>query len=170
MNKGRGGRSGMAWAKRRAQRVIADDVHAQVRPLAGGERIIDKFWVTCDGRLVHQGPYVTHQEYALDFLRKNEGFAVTHDRNRDRLRAEAALLARGWLRGQVYDVDGLGLQGKPRAVKAHGAVALSLVPRPRRLYIQSWPRVSRCDYFGAEALDRLGWDRLAAHRRKGSCC
>ena len=163
MSKEQHGRSGQARTTRRAQRVIADGAQTQSRTIASGEKIVGKFWVDDRARLINHGPYVTHQQYALDYLRENEGFKVTEDRNVDKLRAEATLLRRGYLRGQVYSDDGLGLQGKPEAVRAHGAVALRLVPRPRRLYVADWPGGGTSIYTGKDLKRILA--RWARRRR-----
>jgi hypothetical protein len=144
--------------------VIADGARGQGRTIAGGERIVDKCWISDRGTLIHHGLYRTHQDVALDFLRENEAFKVTQDRNADKLKAESILLVRGFLRCQVYADDGLGLQGTTRAVRAHGATALTLVPRPRRLYFADWPGGRTLIYTGKD-LERVlnCWARKRNH-------
>lgn len=159
INQREGDRKGRA--RRRDQRVIADAWKGlaskpRTREVAGGEEIVDKFWIDAEGKLIHHGLYRTHQEVALDYLREHEAFRVTKDRVRDMLRAEAMLLRRGFIRGQVYAQEGLGLQGKPAAIRAHGAVALSLVPRPRRLYVAAWPGGETSIYTAKDVKKMLG--------------
>lgn len=104
-----------------------------------GERIADKAWIAADGSLIHHGLSTTHQEFALRHLRETEAFRRTGNVNRDMLRAEDILLRRGWVRVQYYSFGGLGLQGSAGALRARGHVALSLLPRPRRAYLMTWP-------------------------------
>ena len=140
------------WGRRRTARVTE-----QARKIAqGGEEIVDKFWIDADGKLLHHGRYVTHQEYALDFLKEQGRIEPTGDKNKDQLRAESILLDEGWIRGQVYSMDGLGLQGKEDAVKSYGAAALQLVPKPKRGYYMPWPGEQSTAMTGADFRAFLG--------------
>lgn len=103
------------------------------------ERIIDKAWIAADGTLIHHGLGTSHQEWAVRHLRGTKGFRRSGNLNRDMLRAERALLGRGWIRVQYFEFGGLGLNGSTKALKARGHVALRLLPRPRRVYRMVWP-------------------------------
>jgi hypothetical protein len=129
------------WAKKR--NVIADRwAKMTSRPglgqRTGKEQIVDKAWITPDGKLEHHGPAVTHQEWAIRFLRETKDPASKTPAGQSLVKVDPILLDRGWIRVQVYSNDGLGLQGSDEAIKARGHVALQLV-KPKRVYVMVYP-------------------------------
>jgi len=122
----------------------------------GKETIVDKAWITEEGKIEHHGPGTTHQEFALRYLKNTDRkFKPTGNVNQDQLRAEDVLLRRGWIRVQVYSFDGLGLQGSQEAISARGYLALQLLPRPRRVYVMIFPE-NETTLYTAEQLAEIG--------------
>jgi hypothetical protein len=118
------------------------------------ERIVDKYWIDPSGALHH----VTdeHQLYAWTFL----GPKVTKKFTKGKWQADDEFLKRGWIRVQIYSEDGLALQGQREYLNRNGQFILEAIPSPRRVYINVWP-TGEYKYYGAEELDKIGWDALA---------
>lgn len=150
------------WGRRRgkAESIWTGIIAGPARQAGGGEEIVDKFWVTDEGKLIHHGRYETHQEWAMKFLRQ-EGMEFKGSHNENLLQAEIILLDRGWIRGQVYPMAGLGLHGKEDAINNRGHVALQLVPKPKRVYIIRYPETERTVYF-PESYEEVGLGKAAA--------
>lgn len=105
----------------------------------GREQIVDKGWINEKGELIHHGAGTTHQEWAIKFLRDTKDPASKTPEGKDLMRVDDILLERGYIRVQIYDNAGMGLQGKPEAIKAYGHAALALLPKPKRVYVAEWP-------------------------------
>lgn len=65
------------------------------------------------------------------------------------------LLKRGYIRVQVYENGGLGLQGKPEAVQSYGHAALAIQPNPKRVYVMEWPS-GETSLYNADELKEIG--------------
>jgi hypothetical protein len=123
------------------------------------EKIVDKYWINPDGECIRCWP--EHQLWAWD----NLGPKITR-KMKSKAEAEDYLKNRGWLRVQIYADEGLGIEGQREYINRNAQNIMEVLPNPRRVYVQPWPITGQGDYFGAEDLDRLGWDALATRRKK----
>ena len=126
----------------------------------GGEPIVGKFWIEPNGTV--RSIDTTHQETAFDIL-KEQGRRM-QPTIKNKLKAEDTLKDAGWIRGQVYENDGLGLEGLRDALNRYGVSALELVPEPKRLYAQVYPE-GRTNEFTGDDLERNGWDKIARKKK-----
>lgn len=146
------------WDKRR--NVIADGWKKLVAKPGTGQRtgkenIIDKAWIGPDGELIHHGPATTHQEWAIKFLRDTKDPAAKTIEGRTLTKVDNIMLKRGYIRVQIYDTAGMGLQGSEDAIRARGYVALQLLPKPRRVYVMLWPE-NETSMYAADELGAIG--------------
>lgn len=121
----------------------------------GKENIVDKGWINDKGELIHHGAGTTHQEWAIKFLRETNDPASKTPEGKDLMRVDDILLERGYIRVQIYDNAGMGLQGKPEAVKSYGHAALALLPKPKRVYVAEWPS-GETSLYTADELKAIG--------------
>jgi hypothetical protein len=121
----------------------------------GKETIIDKGWINAEGELIHHGMVQTHQEYAIKYLRDTKDPASKTPQGQTLTKVDDILLKRGWIRVQIYDTSGMGLQGSPEAIRAHGHAALALLPKPRRVYVMEWPS-GETSLYTADELAAIG--------------
>lgn len=119
------------------------------------EKIQDKAWINPHGELIHHGLNTTHQEWAIRFLRESNDPAAQTPEGQNLMKVDDILLGRGWVRVQIYDTKGMGLQGKPEAVKANGHAALALLPKPRRVYVMDFPS-GETSLYTADELAAIG--------------
>jgi hypothetical protein len=118
------------------------------------EQIVAKAFIDPAG-VVHR-VVPDHQTFAWDYL----GPKITK-KMKTKGDAENYLKDRGWIRAQVYSEEGLGLEGTKDALNRNAQNIMSVLPQPRRVYVQVWPITGPAKEFLADDLDRLGWDALA---------
>ena len=119
------------------------------------ETIVAKYFISPDGEVIKVP--LNHAEFAWDYLRGKV-------KAKSPAAAEDILKDRGWLRVQVYSLDGLGIEGLKESLNRNGQWALEIVPEPKMVYVATWPAGETRAYTNEE-LNSLGWDKIA--RRKG---
>lgn len=125
-----------------------------------GERIVGKFFIAPTGEILEV--LDTHQQVAFHVL-KDRG-AEMEPTVQNMIAAEDALKAEGYIRGQLYEHSGLGLEGTSAALKARAHTALKVLPYPRRVVMQLYPQGTAKEYLKGD-LGSLGWGRRASGRR-----
>jgi hypothetical protein len=122
------------------------------------EQIVAKYFISPDG--VVNKVTSDHQQFAWDLL----GPKATK-KFKQKYQAEDAIKQVGWIRCQIYADKGLALEGLREYLNRNGQNILEVLPDPRRVYVSSWPD-GKTDYYTGETLDKIGWDTLAAARKR----
>ena len=123
------------------------------------ERIIGKFFINPEGEVL---PVTnTHQEYAFDYLKEHGSRKAPTPQNK--ILAEDQLKESGWIRGQIYQYDGLAIEGTREALNTRGINALEALAEPRRVIVQLYPEGTAKEYLGAD-VEKIGWDKIAGKK------